>query len=1045
MPAAHAAAQVTTLKFDRLTSENGLSDNYVTCAIQDSHGFMWFGTRDGLNRFDGYSFLVYRHDPTVRGSLSDGSIESLLEDRRRRLWVGTHSGGLDRFDAESERFRHYRHDQADPCSIGEGRITSLCEDARGNLWAGTTDRASGVSRWEIDEDAFTRFRYDPLDPNSLSSDRVAGVCRDSAGNVWVATMDSGLNRYDPSICGFINHHTVPAYACVADEPLNAIRTDRDGRLLLFTGLNTIRFDPRTACGQRFAPAGEGAPVVDPLATVLTDRGGTCWTASHKRGVIASNPTWEGALRLRNSPAVPTSIASDVVFCICEDNAGNIWFGTERGISRVNRRTWQFRYLQHDPFDSTTIAGPVVRSMAVDRSDALWLGTNGGGLDRWDRGAARVRHMRLDNDTIDGGINTVNTIHIDAAGNKWLGTNWGLVLIRADGTRSFWHHNSKDSNSIGHGGVWSILERRSGEIWVGTLYSGINILDRNTGRFRHLRHDPLNPAGLSSNGILALFETPDGAVWAGTDNGLNRIDPRTGRCRHYQNDVDDSTSLSNNRVWFIIQATDGMLWIATSGGGVNRMDPATGRCRRFSERDGLAANTAAALMEDGHGNIWASTARGLSRINPTNGTVRSYLSSDGLPVYEYHFKSCCRDSSGTIYFGGTNGAVGFRPDDLVDNSHAPPVEITSFRTIDSAFHMSTSLASARTITLGPENNSFTLEFAALDYTNPQANRYRYVLEGFDREPRAVTASHRFAEYTNVPPGHYRFIVSGANSDNLWSVHSRSVEIVVEPAYWQTWWFRGIAIIAGAAVIGGALVARVRSVRNKEQTERRVVEYQLQALRAQMNPHFLFNSLNSILYFVVRRDIESAQSYLSAFSSLVRNTLESVRSDSVSLADELESLRLYLKLESLRFKDRFNVSIEIASEIDPDAVDVPPMIIQPYVENALRHGLAHKEGHGSIAIHLRRRADDLLCSIVDDGVGRQRSAEIQRNELRAHRVHGMALTRNRLDVLSRLHRQRYHVAVTDLVSDGGSALGTRVDISIPIGPAAKPATSSTTTSA
>ncbi|MBS1914020.1 MAG: histidine kinase [Bacteroidetes bacterium] len=1041
---AQATAQVSTLKFDRFTSENGLSDNYVLCALEDNRGFMWFGTRDGLNRFDGCSFVVYRHDPGRRESLSDASAKCIYQDRHGELWVGTHSAGLERFDRVTEQFHHYHHSATDPRSIGDGPISSLCEDTNGDLWAATVDRASGVSRLDRADDRFTRFEYDPHDPYSLSSNNVVGVCRDSSGALWVATADAGLNRYVPALCGFINRNTVPAYDCGMREPIVAVHADLNGRVQVLTTNRMVLFDPAHASAtmQRLNIAVTSSPLT--LAAVLNDRNGTCWIASLKHGVIAHNPQWDHDIQLHNSQSTPNSLASNVVFCICQDHAGNVWFGTEHGISRLNRRMWQFRCFQHDPEDSGTISAPIVRSLARDSSGTLWIGTDGGGLDQLRQGSTQAIHQRFDNDTIGSDVNVVNTVLVDAAQTKWLGTNWGLVHVERNGTYRIWRNSSHDSTSLGAGGVWSILEDHAGRLWVGTFSGGINLLDRRTGRFRHYLHHPDDRTSLSNNSVLSLFESRDGAIWAGTDNGLNRFDPATGGCRQFTNDVDDSTSLSNNRVWYVHEDEHGMLWIATSGGGINMMDPATGRCVRYMENNGLASNTTAAIVEDEHGRMWVSTIKGLSCIDPASGTIRNYMPADGLAVYEYHFKACCHDYSGMMYFGGTNGITYFRPSDLVDNMRPPPVELTSFHALDSTFRLDSSITTARSVHLEHDNNSFSIEFAALDLTNALGNRYRYMLEGFDRDWHTVPATHRFAEYTNVPPGQYRFMVMGANSDNVWSPDVRTLELIITPAYWQTWWFRVLALLAVAAATGLLLVIWVRSVRGKEQLERRLVEFQLQALRAQMNPHFMFNALNSILHFVVRRDIESAQFYLSAFSKLVRNTLENVRSDSVLLADELASLRLYLEIESLRFRNRFRASIDVAPNVDPDQTEIPPMIIQPYVENSIRHGLAHKEGGGSIIIRITRGHRHLICSIIDDGVGRRRSEEIQRNDLRAHRMHGIALTRNRLETLSQLHRQRYHVEITDLVGDGGSALGTRVDISIPIDVTTPSTSASATTS-
>lgn len=1018
-----APGQIGTMGFETLTSEHGLSDNYVLSAIQDHRGFLWFGTRDGLNRFDGYTFAVYRHDPGNMGSIADGSAKCIYEDSRKEIWIGTHSSGLDRFDRATERFHHYRHNPHDTTTIGDGPISSICEDHRGDIWVATKGRGDGASMLDRATNRFIRFGHHPDDPYSLSGDDVVAVCRDSSGRIWVATSDEGLNLYDPSICGFINGRTRPAYHVPGWGNIQSVQTDRSGHLWLLTPDRLFRFDPAT--GRSWQEpfdifAGEHP---HSLATVLTDQGGTRWIAAYAHGLAAHNPHWKEDLLLRHSPSMPNSLPSNTVFCICEDRAGNLWFGSEHGISRLSRRSWQFRWLPHIPYQDQAIAAPTVRSLALDEGRTLWAGTDGGGLERIDLASAHVEHNSV------GGDGKVNTVVISRNRDVWFGTTHALVCRSPDGTIRKWRHDPGDSGSIGSGAIWSILEDRSGRLWVGTLGGGLSAMDPRTGRFRHYYCSPDDPASLSDNSVLTITESRDGMIWAGTDKGLSRLDPATGRFRRYLNEIYDSASISNNRVWYIHEDSSGAFWIATSGGGVNRMDPRTGRFRRYMENNGFVNNTACAIVEDRRGRIWCSTNKGLSCIDPAAGTTRNFAPSDGLPVYEFHFKACAKSHDGTIYFGGRGGILYFHPDSLLDNVHAPPVELVSFRTRDTTFVPDASITTATTVRLRHDNNSFTVEFAALDFTNPSGNRYRYKLEGYDNDWRIAPATHRFAEYTSVPPGNYRFIITGANSDGVWSAEARTLDIVIPPRYWQTWWFPPVMAMAALLAVTGLLLARVRNVRRKEQSERRMVEFQLQALRAQMNPHFMFNALNSILYFVTRHDTESAQFYLTGFSRLVRTTLDNVQNDAVSLADELESLRLYLRMESLRFRDRFDVSIEVSPLIDPEEVQLPPMIIQPYVENAIRHGLSHKEERGTLSIRISRRMGYLRCSIQDDGVGRQRSGEIQRDDLRAHRAYGMAVTHNRLEALSRLHGQRYRATITDLSGDQG-ATGTRVDILIPL---------------
>lgn len=1029
---ATSRSQSTTVKFDRITSEHGLSDNYVLCSLQDRYGFIWFGTRDGLNRYDGYSFTIYRHDAGDAGSISDGAVDCIFEDHAGMLWIGTHSGGLNLFDRVRNRFIHYRHDPTNPKSISAGRITSICEDREGDLWIATIGSKDGMSRLDRRRGAFIRYRANPHDPRSLSSNDVTAVCSDHEGNVWVATGDAGLNRYDRARAGFINHH--------------------DDRSLSFDSLGVIEqlyFDGARSIWMRNAgtfhlldiPTGavtDYARLPHHLdhrphypTVVFRDRMGATWVGTSYTGIDIHGNRWEDFLHLENNPCNGSSLVSNRIFCITEDNAGNIWIGTEHGLNRINRRSWQFRYYEHDPCNSNTIAHRVVRSILRDDDGTLWIGTGSGGLNRIDSGASRVIHYqstRSNPRTLSE--DNVNVLYRDREGELWIGTNGGLNRF-IERTQSFerYLHDPKDPRSISCCGIWGIMEDREGTLWIGTLGGGLNRFDRRAKRFTHFVHDPADPTSLSHNYVLCMYEDRSGTMWVGTDDGLNKFDRATGRFTHYRSSRTDPNSLSNDRIWYLYEDRRGYLWIATSGGGVNRFDPKSGAFRRYTEKEGLADNTVCAIEEDDRGRIWISTSKGLSRLDPVTNQFHNYTADDGLYVYEFHFKSCFKDREGYLYFGGANGVVRFHPDSLNDNSHVPPIALTAFRVFDSTAALDTAIMMKRELVLDYSSNFFSIEFASLDFSNPRRNRFRYMLEGFDDNWREAGDGRRSAEYTNVPPGTYTFRVLGSNNNGVWNNQGSAIRIIITPAYWQTWWFRAGAALAACGLITTLVLVRIRSVRRKGDLERMVVEYQLKTLRAQMNPHFIFNSLNAILHFIMAHDAESAHLYLSKVSKLIRATLEHSKSDAIPLADELATLQIYLDLERLRFDDRFTGEVTIDPTIDTAQVSIPPMLIQPYVENAIKHGLAPRETSGKVMVDIRRSSGSIVCSIIDDGIGRKGAELLAAANGNGHTSRGMEISRERLDVLSMLSGEEYKVEVTDLYDQNGGASGTRVDIHIP----------------
>ncbi len=1029
----HAAcAQQRNLKFDRITNENGLSDNFVICTLLDRAGFLWAGTRDGLNRYDGNRIAVFRHDPKDPASLSDGSVGSLMEDHNGDLWIGTDLGGINRFDRYQNRFIHYRPSQYDPSAISPGAVRGMVEDSTGDIWLAVYDFESGLNRFRRSTGTFEHIRYDPADKYSISSNYLASICADRMGYLWIGTVDSGLNRFDPRTCTFLNHRTVPAFKF--PKGVDHLFCDSKGFVWIISRGIAHVLDPSTYTITRYRNV---QPPDTPAAmnycmSVYRDRAGTVWMGTQYRGLEVNDERHNERFLLSNDAGNPYSLSGNQAQQILEDRAGNLWVATRSGLNKLNRRNWQLQYFQNNPTDTNSISPSVVRRMMLDVDGAMWIGFESGGLNRIDPITRRVHRYRPGPRPRQLCDKSVNGIYRDREGTLWLATNAGLNLYdpSTDDFRRY-VYDPNDSTSLSVGGMWDVLEDRHGQLWVAALNGGLNRFDRATERFTHYYHVPGDSTSISNNQVLSLHEDRAGRFWVGTNAGLDLLDPITGRClRSYRNDIRDSTSISNDRIWYIHEDAHGYLWIATSGGGVNKFDPRTGRAKRYMEDQGLVNNTVCAIIEDAHGRMWASTNNGISRIDPRTDEIRNYAASDGLLVHIFHFKSCMKDSSGFIYFGGEGGIVKFNPDSIAGNTHVPTVTITGFKTFDKYLALDTSILVKQQVDLERTNNFFTVEFAALDFTNPQRNRYRFKLEGIDDNWRFTDGQRPYVDYTEVPPGIYTFVVYGANNDGVESPTPRRLTVYIHPAFWQTWWFRLLCLLMLLGLASLAVILRIRSVRRKERLDRRLVEYQLRALRAQMNPHFIFNSLNSILHFVISHDSESAHTYLSKFSKLMRATLENSKSDTIALVDELESLRLYLELESLRFDNMFTYEITVSPDIDQNDVEIPPILIQPYVENAIKHGLAHRAGRGTLRVDIRRSGTYLLCSIIDNGIGRERSRVIQEKQLKDHRSYGMEATRNRLEVLSSLARQDYSVDVIDLMDDAGNPVGTRVDLYIPL---------------
>jgi ligand-binding sensor domain-containing protein len=1007
------AAQQPAFKCTRLTNVDGLSDNMVFCALQDRHGFMWFGTRDGLNKYDGYKFTVYRHNATDPSSLSDGGVYTLFEDSGGNLWVGTHTGGLNRFDRETGRFIRYGFSSGE--SIGQ--ISSICDDIQGNIWFTTSPPITRLYKLLFPSGTIVNYEHSDDDPWSINSPLINYVCRDSTGKMWVTT-HLGFNQYDYQRDGFINHQNNPAYRHRLGSS-NSLRANKNNSFWICDTTDRVVYVSYTGNGFTYKtifpntasrlPGNNGR-------CILPDRSGSIWFATVGNGIARIDTVLGQYTSLPQQENAYYNIPSKRIFDLYEDRSQNIWVCTDAGIGKLSRQTQYFHHFD----DQSGLSHRDVRSITRDYRGALLVGTAGGGLDRiLDNSLQQITPIAPYTQSFRA--RTINTIYSDKRHTLWLGTNTGLYTMGQGAGR---YHLSP----MGLYGqrIWSMLEDSNGNFWVGTLHGGLICINRGKVVYYLRRKDNLNPYAHTS--VFSLLETPDGILWIGTNDGLYKFNTHTSEWKHWLYKADNAPGLTNNDVWCIHESRDGTIWLGTSGGGLNALNPRTGSFTHFTEDDGLPSNIICAILEDDHQNLWVSTNKGLARFNIRSKNITSFGIGDGLFISEFHFKTCFRDTDGTMYFGGVGGYIHFHPDSISNNSNAPQMAFTSFKVFDRELATDTAIAYKREIKLDHTSNYFTVEFTALDFSNPVKNHYRYRLMEFDDHWRETDGSRPYASYTNIPPGEYVLWVQGSNSDGVWNSAGVSLFIVVQPAWWQTWWFRVAAAFGVVVLVVSFTWWRYRSLKQRNEVERRLVESQLQALRSQMNPHFIFNSLNSILHFITTNDPETAHVYLSKFSKLIRAILEDSRSEFISLEEEVRVLGLYLELEALRFDNQFSYEIIVDPDIDLQTQQIPPMLLQPHVENAIKHGLIHTVPDGRLEISIRRQGDIIVCSVSDNGIGRERSQALKQQSLYKHVSQGIGLTKDRIAILNSIHSEHYGVEINDLTNGNGTSSGTRVDIRI-----------------
>jgi streptogramin lyase/two-component sensor histidine kinase len=658
-----------------------------------------------------------------------------------------------------------------------------------------------------------------------------------------------------------------------------------------------------------------------------------------------------------------------------------FIGTDKGINVFNDITNSFDVLnQNDALSSSNI-----RAMIKDSRENVWIGTMDRGIMKYDLQDKSFQYF----------------------GDK------------KDGKFSELYDNT----------IWAILEGYRNDIWIGTL-NGLFRLDPDSMSLKKYHHIPGDENSLSHDVVYSLYEDQHHDIWAGTYGGLNKYDRSENRFEVFRHRLGDPASISTNKVFGINQDAEGYLWIGTMGGGLNRMNPYTEEFRHFTEQDGLSNNVVYDIIIDRMGYMWLSTNKGLSRFDPENETFINYDINDGIQSYEFNLGAAFRNSEGKIFMGGMNGFNIFLPSNIRENQKKPELVVSQIRVLNR--ELPGTFFDGDTIMLNHDDNFLSLEFAAIDYTNPVKNQYKYRLKPLSKEWINTTSDQNIAEFTELSPGSYVFHLIGSNSDGVWNEQGLKLRIIVKPAWYQRGFVRYGSMTLLAALLFLGIYTRTRRIKKNHQVEKQVMELERKAMRLQMNPHFIFNTLNSIQNYILEHEKKSAISYLNKFSRMMRQVLYNSDKTYVPLSDEIELLKNYMELERLRFDKGFDYHLFIDENLEEDFVAIPPMLIQPHVENAILHGLVNKkDAHGKLSLSFYEHNDDSIkCIVEDNGIGREASQELQKKARKNHRSRGVSITKQRLEYINRITSTELSVDYEDKYDNNGNPEGTVVTLIIPV---------------
>lgn len=1001
--------------FEHYNQSSGLSQG-TGYAIAQYDDYMWFGTLDGLNRFDGYSFRVFRNEDNL--GLNNSFVQALLADSKGRLWVGTGSG-INIYDKENQRFKSFNEVFGGNYPIDRKlSIKKFMEDKGGNIWIMT--EGAGV------------FRFNPATAELKSflptASHLTDFTEDSMGNVWLSST-TGLYKVKNQACEEVYVKTIKR-----GTPIYALATDSKGQLWVGSyGAGLYILETNSMKVLRHFSAKDELQSND-ITCIKQDKSGKMWVGTRTGGVAIYAPDTGFFTSYSHLNIEPTSINDNHIWSLFEDQQNIMWLGlSSKGIDKYDPLKFRFNVLRKNLlYPNSSLPDNMVYKL-MGKGSSLYIGTSLA-ISEYNLKTGIVSPMFSENPVLDlNYFNEVRTISEDQEGNLWM-MNWRGMCRYSPLNHQIITFPLPQKSAVY---LYSTLALRNrDEIWVGGQ-NGLSIFSKSR---RQWVHKPIE-RNFEKYIIRHLYQDKEGKVWIGTlGEGLLMFDPISEKLTRF------SPKVLCHNIRSLLE--DGnTLWV---GGdcGLFKLNLSTLKIEgSFAKEAGLPNNVVYGVLKDETGILWISTNQGLARFSPKEGKVtKTYDINDGLQDNEFNTGSAYRHTDGTMYFGGVNGITFFKPQAIKDNTFLPPVKITAIKVLDSLYNPET-----KEITLTHEQNFIDFEFVAFNFSNTEKNTYRYLLEGINAD-WIVSGNINKASYTNLPPGKYVFKVKGINNDGIESPQVASVTIIINPAYYQTWWFKFlVCLLAGSLALWVAkniianrnlklTLAKEEAIRLKKESEmkemeallnQKIAQMEISALRSQMNPHFIFNCLNSIKLYSIENDSHAASEYLTKFSRLIRLVLENSRTEKIILEKELEMLRLYTDMEVMRFKGKIKFIVNISEDVETHFIEIPPMLIQPFIENAIWHGLMHKEEGGAVTLNVTIEQDsNLFIEVIDNGIGRAKSGEYGSKSAVKNKSFGTNLTQERIKLINHIYRSNIHFEIIDLTDTSGNSLGTKVIIQLPI---------------
>jgi signal transduction histidine kinase/ligand-binding sensor domain-containing protein/DNA-binding response OmpR family regulator len=987
--------QTCEKKFKHLSVQDGLSRSWVKCIYQDSYGYLWIGTSDGLNRYDGYTFRIYKHHPKNPNSINSNNINVVYEDSKGRLWVGTQVG-LNIYNRDYDEFIPldiignyidciYEFENGNFLVGSPGGlffvnteslsvnqffndiyVDDILIDKNHNIWLGTDN---GLMLLDTSDYSHITFKHNEADPTSISDNTIRSLYQDSQGNIWIGTNAGGIclmtyEKGNPSQPSFIRYvHDPDNKNSISMGAVLALNEDNSHNLWIGIengGLNILwldSFNKSKPCFKHLTPhQTDNASISNnSIHCIYLDNQNTMWIGTYAGGLNYYNRLFQKFRHYTYIPDNPNSLNNNLVNVIYEEG-DYLWLGTEKGLNIMNKNTGLFHHFTYDPNDEKSISSNAVWSIFKDSHNNMWIGTWAGGLNLFDPKTKTFKRFLNKSDV---------------------------------------------GNSLGGYSVCGIIESKEGDLWIASMSGGLYKYNFNSKSYKRFLYDP-DRNSISNKWVLTLIEGSNDEIWISTTAAVDLFNKKTEKFVTFSHDVTDSTSISYNGAIVLYKDSNKNIWVGTNG-GLDLFYRPDSSFIHYTVDDGLPNNSVNSICEDDHGNLWLSTNNGISKFvnginDPATPKFINYDASDGLQGNEFNSRSFFKGSDGTIYFGGTNGFNAFHPDSIKDNLYMPIVRFTDFQIFNKPVSIGGNKSPLKKhidmcdeITLSYKQSVFSIKYAALNFIAPEKNQYAYMLEGFDKDWNYV-GTKRIATYTNLDPGRYVFKVKASNNDGLWNENYTSVAIHVLPPWWKTWWAKAFYFLLAIIALYFFRKYTIISVNFKNRLWMDHIEKEKADELNRMKLQFFTNishelrtpltliigPLNRLLKKASSQELVLIRSNVLRLRNLVDQILDfrKIENNKMQLNTEHVDVIELIRNTVLLFEDlanQKNIQLFFKSGVKELFIDLDADKIEKIINNIISNAIKYTPENGTVIVYVNLQMNDdkrnweLSISISDTGEG------------------------------------------------------------------------------